>query len=229
MALLAEDLLLLLLDDASGKTTTDGTRLDYALGGAILLELATAGRIDVTEKQGWLGKARVVVIDPTPMGDVVLDDALTRLRTGKPRDPQSAVTSLSKHLRRTLLERLAARGMVRRESHRILGVFPRERWPVQDITHEQQLRGRLHDVLVVGLTADPRTSALIALLSAIDQAHKVVDAPDSTSRKTAKRRAKAISDGAWAGKAVRRAVEAAQAAVTATVLAASAAATSGSG
>ena len=219
--------MLLLLDDVSGKKTTDGTRLDYALGGALLLELAIAGRIDVIEKQGWLGKERVVVIDPTPMGDVVLDEALSHLRTGKPRAPQSAVTSLSKHLRGTLLERLAARGVVRRASDRILGLFPRERWPVQDTTHEQQLRGRLHDVLVLGLAADPRTSALIALLSAIGQAHKVIDTPDGTDRKAVKTRARHISEDAWAGTAVRKAVQAAQAAVTATVVAASVAASSG--
>jgi len=224
MTLLAEDLLLLLLDDVSGKRTTDTTRLDYALGGALLLELAMAGRLDVTEKQGWLGRERVEVLDATPTGDDLLDDALTRLCTAKGRDPQSAVTSLSKHLRATLLERLAQRGVLRRESDRILGVFPRDRWPLKDATRETQLRGRLHDVLVVGLAPDPNTSALIALLSAIDQAHKVVDAPD---RKAVKHRAKAISDDEWAGAAVRKAVQAAQAAVAAGAVAAGVVASSG--
>ena len=220
MALIAEDLLLLLFDDVSGKKTTDATRLDYALGGAVLLELALAARVDVTEKQGWLGRTRVVVLDATPTGDSVLDDALTLLRTGKAREPQSAVTSLSKKLRAALLGRLVERGVLRREQDRVLGVFPRERWPVNDATHERALRSRLHDVLVVGVASDPRTSALIALLSAIDQAHKVIDAPD---RKAVKARAKAIG----AGDAVCKAVQATQAALTATVVAASVAASSG--
>jgi Golgi phosphoprotein 3 (GPP34) len=224
MALIAEDLLLLLLHDVSGKNTIDATRLDYALGGAVLLELAMAGRVDVTEKRGWLGRTRVVVDDATPTGDRVLDDALTLLRTGKPRDLQSAVTSLSKKLRAALLGRLAEHGVLRREQDRVLGVFPRERWSVLDATHERALRGRLHDVLVVGLTSDRRTSALIPLLSAIDQAHKVIDAPD---RKAVKARARTIGAGDWAGDAVRKAVQAAQAAVAATVVAASVASSTG--
>ena len=226
MALIAEDLLLLLLDDVSGKATTDRTRLDYALGGAVLLELAMAGRVDVTEKEGWLGKQRVVVVDPAPMGDSVLDDAAAALSTGKPRDPQSAVTSLSKRLRATLLGRLAERGVLRREEDRVLGVFPRERWPANDATHERQLRARLHDVLIVGLASDARTSALIALLSAIDQAHKVIDVSD---RKAVKARAKEIAQGAWAGAAVRKAVQAAESAVVAATVVATAATSSGSG
>jgi hypothetical protein len=216
MALIAEDLLLLLLDDVSGKKTTDATRLDYALGGAVLLELAMAARVDVTDKPGWLGRTRVVVIDATAMGDSVLDDALILLRTGRARDPQSAVAALSKQLRKTLLGRLAEHGLLRRGSDRVLGMFPRERWPAVDTARAAQLRARLHDVLVVGLTSDPRTSALVALLSAIDHVHKVIDVAD---RKAVKARAKKIADCDWASDAVRKAVQAAQSAVTASVVA----------
>jgi hypothetical protein len=44
---IADDLLRVVLDDDSGRPRVDGTRLDYALGGALLLELALNGRIDV--------------------------------------------------------------------------------------------------------------------------------------------------------------------------------------
>ena len=202
MALIAEDLLLLLLDDMSGKKTTDGTRLDYALGGAVLRELVMGGRVDVTEKKGWLGRQRVVVTDPAPTGDAVLDGALTHLGTGKARITQSAVAGLSHQLRKTPLERLADAGVLRRESDHVLGI-PRERWPTSDAARGEALRTRLHHVLVVGLASDPRISALIALLSAIDQAHKVIDAAD---RKAVKAKAKTIADGDWAGDAVRKAV-----------------------
>ena len=226
MALIAEDLLLL-LHDVSGKKTTDATRLDYALGGAVLLELAMAGRVDVTEKTGWLGGQRVVVTDQTPMGDTVLDGALAHLTTGKARNAQSAVPALSKRLRKTLLGRLAERGVLRQDSDHVLGIFSRERWPANDTAHEAQLRARLHDVLVVGLTSDPRTSALVSLLSAIDQAHKVVDVTDRKAVKGVKTQARTIAAGDWASEGVRKAVQAAQSAVTAAVVAASVAASSG--
>jgi hypothetical protein len=80
---------------------------------------------------------------------------------------------------------------------------------------------------VVGLTPDERTSALVALLVAIDHAHKVVDRGDVPARDV-KRRAKEIAEGAWAADAVKDAVAAAQAAMVAAVTA-SVAATTASG
>ena len=48
MTLIAEDLLLLLLDDESGKPQT--SELAVALGGAVLVELALAEAVTVEEK-----------------------------------------------------------------------------------------------------------------------------------------------------------------------------------
>ena len=53
-----------------------------------------------------------------------------------------------------------------------------------------------------GLSADARTSALIALLAAIDHAHKVVERGDVPAKEI-KARAKEIADGDWAAKAVK--------------------------
>ncbi|WP_206035927.1 GPP34 family phosphoprotein, partial [Prescottella equi] len=44
-SLIAEDLLLLLLDDESGDPLVDGTRLPRVLAGAVLLELALDGYV----------------------------------------------------------------------------------------------------------------------------------------------------------------------------------------
>ena len=65
-----------------------------------------------------------------------------------------------------------------------------------------------------GAEPDQRTGALIALLSAIDKAHKVVDHEGMSSRDVRKR-AKQISEGAWAAKAVRDAIAASTAAIAA--------------
>lgn len=45
--LIAEDLLLLLTGDQSGKLLVPSNKLDIALGGALLVELAIAGRVIV--------------------------------------------------------------------------------------------------------------------------------------------------------------------------------------
>lgn len=76
--LLAEDLLLLLLHDASGKPMVDTTRLDLALAGAALLELATLGKVDVTGPHDAVKPGRLIVRDGTPTGDTVLDEALRK-------------------------------------------------------------------------------------------------------------------------------------------------------
>ena len=100
----------------------------------------------------------------------------------------------------------------------MLGLFPRKRWPSVDATHEQEVRRALTAALVQGVEPDERTGALIALLSAIDKAHKVVD-HEGLSASDVRKRAKEISEGAWAAKAVRDAIAAATAAIAAAVAA----------
>ncbi len=218
--LIAEDLLLLMLDDASGKLT--GTSYPQpALGGALLIELALTGAVEIEEKSGvW----KSAMVRPAP-GAVPEDEVL---RTGydlvaeKDRGAQDLVDRLGKGLKEQLADRLVERGLLERREDKVLGMFPRKRWPTADRAHEEQVRRSLTAVLVSGAEPDQRTAALIAVLSAIDKAHKVVDHQGMSSRDVRKR-AKQISEGAWAAKAVRDAINASTAAIAA--VAASTAAT----
>jgi hypothetical protein len=207
MPTLAEDLLLLLLDDTTGKPQVNSVSLDYALAGAVLAELAMAGRIEVASTAGFFGGDKVGVVNAAPTGDDIADAAL-QLAGVKPRGAERLVPKLSKGLRKQLLERLEQRGILHRESARVLGIFPRDRWPTEDASEERALRQRLHDVLVVGMTPDERTAAIAAMLAAVDQAHKLFDA-DRVERKAVKARAKSLAEGNWTAAAVRKAVQAA--------------------
>ena len=71
--LLAEDLLLLLTDDETGKLDASGTEVDMALGGALLVELALLQRIDVAGPHEQLPEGRLVVRTHSPTGDVLLE------------------------------------------------------------------------------------------------------------------------------------------------------------
>ena len=213
--LIAEDLLLLLLDDEKG-TLAAADKIQPLLGGAPLLELALAERVEVAEKARRWSWAKVVVTG-TPLGEPVLDEALARVAE-KPRTAQDLVTRLGKGTKDRLLDRLVERGMVERHAGRVLGIVPRTTWPARDARHEESVRALLQGALVQGLTPDARTSALIALLAAIDHAHKVVDRGGLPAR-TVKARAKEISQGAWAAKAVRDAVAATQAAIATSIAA----------
>ena len=121
------------------------------------------------------------------------------------------VPALAKGLRGRLLERAEQRGDLRRERRALRP----DRWPAADDGRRRALATRLHDVLVTGVTPDPRTAALVALLAAIDAAPAVVEAPDRATRKAVSRRARQIGEGAWAAESVRRAVKAAYDAVAA--------------
>ena len=93
----------------------------------------------------------------------------------------------------------------------MLGLFPRTRWPARDNSHEQSVRRALTVVLVDGARPDARTGALVALLHAVDRAHKTVPHEGLGSRQVRKR-AKQVAEGQWAAKAVKDAIAATAAA-----------------
>jgi hypothetical protein len=226
--LIAEDLLLLLTDDETGKHIVDGSSLDLALAGANLVELARAGKVDVAGEGESVRRDRIIVRDASPTGDPLLDETLGRCAEKQGKKPASVLQSLAKGVRKTLLARLADRGVLRADEHRVLGIFPTTRWPAVDSRHETQVRELLTSALVQGTTPDQRTASLIALLSSVDAAHKVVNADAyGVDKKTIKERAKKIREGTWAADAVVRAIQAIQAAVTASIVAASVASTAG--
>jgi hypothetical protein len=222
--LIAEELLLLCYDDESGKASFDHAKVDYALAGAVLVELSLQGKVGVAEPGESVKAGRLVVRDPSGAGDPLLDEALADLSDDEGKKPKNVLGSLRKGLRDRLLNRLAQRGLLRRERGKILGLFPTTRWPAADAAYEAQLRESLRSVLVDGATPDARTAALVSLLSAVDVAPKVVPSSD---RRVVKRRAKEIAEGAWAADAVRMAVEEISAAVGTAVIVAAAGATGG--
>ena len=224
--LIAEDLLLLLLDDESGKLT-NATYLDTGIGGALLVELALGGHVEVVEKDGMWARAKVHPTGGSRPADPVLDEAMVVV-SEKDRTAQDLVGRLGRKRRDPLLERLEADGILRRAHGKIMGLFPSTRWPAADSSHEREVRRKLGDALVRGVDPEPRIAALVAVLAAMDLAHKLVDGEGRPGRQV-KARAKEIADGDWAAKAVKDAISAAQAAMTGAIVAAtaSAAATSG--
>ena len=223
--LIAEDLLLLLLDDESGANQT--TFMRPALGGALLVELALTGCAEIGERRR-LRTPRVHVVPGAPAPeDPVLAAALGTLAQ-KPRTAQDLVNRLGKDLQPALSERLVERGILEHRASRVLGLFPRHRWPARDSLHEEQVRRTMAAALIGGQEPDERTAALIALLLAVDRVHRSIDR-DGTPARDVKRRAKQIADGDWAAAGVRAAVQAAMAATMTAVTAGGAAGAASSG
>ena len=227
MTLIAEDLLLLLLDDAKGTASTWG-RTDAVLGGAVLAELAVRGLVTVDEHKSIWRTDTVHASESAPTElDPLLAGALATIAE-KDRKASTLVTKIGKGLEDRLAAGLAERGMVERRDGKLLGLFPRTTWPAADTRHEDDVRRTITACLVDGAQPDERTGALIALLAAIDQAHSAVTPGTTAKKKELEKRAKEIAAGQWAAKAVKDAVDAAAAAmVVVGVVTASTAATAG--
>jgi hypothetical protein len=224
--LIAEDLLLLLYDDESGKPITGSPGLDYALAGAVLIELTMLGKLDIADEGESVKRGRLKVLDAGPAGDAILDERLAVVAAKPGKRPKDQMGKLSKKLRDQVLARLAERGLLEAEHGKVLGLFPVARWPAKDARHEAEVRTALESVLKLGTTPDERTGALIALLSALNVVPKVVT--DAVDKKALKQRAKEIADSDWAADAVKKAVAEMQAAIIVTLAATTAAGASGS-
>lgn len=221
MTTLAEDLVLLAFDDESGRSVINQTYLDSAIAGALLLELVRLGRVTPSAPTGRSGHRTAVVTDPSPIGDPLLDLALSRL-TAKPLTMGKAVEALVKGSRQAALDRLVERGLVRRDKSRVLGILRLTSWPAADVAHEAELRQKLSATLHDAADPDPETAALVALLHAVKALPKVIGG----DKKALKARAEEIIGERWTDEAVRVAVKEVYTAVemnAATVVAAAAA------
>jgi hypothetical protein len=207
--LIAEDLLLLLTDDRNGKLLAASNQADIALGGALLIELALAGRVDVAREDGVVRNGRLLVTDAGPISDPLLDAALGQIARKQGKKPKDVVAALGKGVQARLHARLGERGLLHEETAKILGIFPSHRWPSSDSAHEDFLRAPLVAALRTGCTDDPRLAALIALLHALKAVTKVVEpASVDLAKKELNANAKQIAEGDWAAKAVREAIDA---------------------
>ncbi len=222
--LLAEDLLMLVTDDASGRLSAPAAQVDAALGGANLLELTLMNKVDLSGQWDRGKPGRIIVRDLSPAGDEVLDAALGIVSAHQGKKPSAVIRPLGKNLRRTLYERLALSGVIRAGQGRILGVFPTHTWPAQDVSHGAQVRRLMTQALVQQTAPQARSAALIALLHALRYEQKIVDPRDwELSRQQLRARAEEIAQGGWAPEAIRQTIGEMIAAVVAATSAAAAA------
>ena len=158
---LAEDLFLLAIDDDTGRPLIPVTHLDLGLGGALLYDLALQGRVACIDDH-------VVVTDPTPTGDLLLDKALAIIAGGpKQHEPEYWVRHLAKKARAAVQERLVNAGVLQLEQHRVFGLIPVRRAHQVDDRIEHELVDRLCEAVVLGHQPSQETAALASLALAI--------------------------------------------------------------
>jgi hypothetical protein len=193
MSTLLEELALLSHEGANGRA---GGYLDLGLGGAVLYELALAGRIGLDGK-------KVRVLDAAPTGDPVVDSRLAAIAADKPRAPHSVLERASKGLVPAVREGLVASGALRHERGKALGIFPVNRYHPRDRGTTVDARARLTSAVRHGRAFDERTQALLSLMAAIRLEKTIF--PDRQTRPSRKE-LKAFAEAHWAGAATRKAV-----------------------
>lgn len=159
-----EEILLLMLDDQSGRLQERAAPSgDYAIAGAILAELALAGRVDTDP-------GRLYVVDPKPTGDALQDRVLAQLAASKEtHDSRHWIETLGADAdayRDVLFDRLVKKGILKRVEGRFLWVFPERRYPVIDDKEEREVKARILGVLFKDEIPEPRDSLLIGLCRA---------------------------------------------------------------
>jgi hypothetical protein len=224
---LAEEYLLLALDDTSGRPLLSGQHLQFALAGAAVSELTLRGALDVSDGADGGRKGRFHVTGRATPSDPLQREILELMHERRPKDAIRKIGqgSFARRLRETLQQGLAARGVLREEQVKILGLFPSTAWPAHDPGPEAGVRDRVLTALTTGTTPDGPTAALVSLLLATDLIRKVF--PDQ-DRGALRRRAKEIAAAQWAGAAVKRAIDEVNAAMTAVMVATTSAAAASS-
>ena len=219
-----EQLLLLALRDDKGTLESKASMHHFALGGALLAELGTEGRISIENTK----KAMVDAVHRHPVGEPVLDDCLEQIASAKRRARASTWIQRfanRKGLRHGIAIGLCRRGILRDDEATVLRFFTRKVYPTIDPEPERRLVAGVRDAVFQDSgVIDPNLALVVTLANTTGllAAHF-----DRRSLKQRKHRLQAIAAGSVVGAATKQAVQAATHATMAAVAAAGAVASTG--
>ncbi|MCY4100410.1 MAG: GPP34 family phosphoprotein [Rhodobacteraceae bacterium] len=157
---LAEELLLLLREDDGTLYRVPEWFARYALGGAVLMDLALEHRID-TDAQ------KLFVTDSTPVGDELLDPMLSEIEhSQKTHDALYWLDHATKHadeIRDKALSRLINNGILELKDNRYLWIFGTRNYLLKEKEVEDELIQRIRLVLITDTIPDPKDTLIVTL------------------------------------------------------------------
>jgi hypothetical protein len=160
---LAEELLLVILDDSSGKffPTAKPFAIDIALAASLIMELTLNGRIDTDSEKLFL-------ISSTPTGNQILDDVLFEIDAEKTSLTTSAwltrIAQKGESLNQLVINGLVNRGILMSVEKRLLWVFKTRIYPPASGIEEREVRARVMHLINSDEIPNPRDSLLVGLL-----------------------------------------------------------------
>ncbi len=111
----------------------------------------------------------LILVDPTPTGDSLLDAALADIEAGEKGDTRYWVERTAKsapEIREEALARLVSVGILERQEDRFLWVFRSRRYPAIDGKAEREVKLRIMGTLFSDEIPDPRDIMIICLADA---------------------------------------------------------------
>lgn len=161
---LLEEYLLLALDDEKGKFVIDSTRLHFGFAGAVLLELALRGKIQVDGD-------KLILQDNTYEPEMSVNKMIDVIKEqDKPTLKKSIeiLANKSSEIKNDTLQRLINKGILQKEEHKIFWIIPYDKYPTSNLTPENKVRKRLDDVISKQSPVDPHDLMLLSLIDATD-------------------------------------------------------------
>lgn len=164
MARIAEELLLLLLDNESAQPLLDRNRRGRLLAAALLLDLAYDCRVRPAVAGDPVPPGHLIALAGPPARDPAVRPALALLEQG-PLTPRAAIARVRKHAEDDVLDQLLRTGQIHQRqlsSHRLRrNTYT---WPLSDTRRVGDARATIHAVLFEHRRPDPVTAVVIALL-----------------------------------------------------------------
>jgi Golgi phosphoprotein 3 (GPP34) len=195
MAQIAEDLFLLLLDNASAQPGLERARRHRVLAAAVLLDLAHSCRIRPAVAGEQVEPGRLIALATRGPLDPVVAPAFALLQR-EPLRPVTALKRLGKHTQDNLTHHLEQTGQIRRirlQSQRFSHPYA---WPLTDRHRVGQARSALLAALFDRRPPTPPTAAIVSLLHAVDGLGALLSLNDRGWR-WVHARAGEIASGSW--------------------------------
>lgn len=175
---LAEELMLLALDDRSGAVVgLQPYALELGVTAALVMELTLEGRIDTDLE-------KVFLLSDSPTGIALLDEVQAVIAASPASQPVRFWLARLSQPGPALIERitrsLVERGVLRLVEKRLLWVFKTRVYPPASGLEEREVKSRILTLLNNDDIPDPRDALLVGLLRATGLIDQLLAAPEGS-------------------------------------------------
>lgn len=196
MARIAEDLLLLLLDNTEAAPQLDSARLGRALAGGLILDLAYDCLVRPALPEDSVPAGQLLALDGPPPLDPAVRPTLHLLQQ-QPLTAEAAVAKVRKHSEDDVLDQLLRTGQIHQiglTEHRLRRNH--YRWPIKNRARVAVARSEVLGALFEGRQPEPVVAAVISLLYAAGGLSTVLNL-NQAGVAAIDQRANEIAGGGW--------------------------------